>query len=297
MSSTSSQSGESIDSSSTDVGCKSRRKLWERLPTDVNWYGRPVVFNCNGGALDSENGSSRRGSVRSQNADAGSDMTMNRRDLSEVLPGSHGQQAELRVQNYLRSPKDSDSDLEGRVKYRHYNFMLSLSPSPSTYNHRFIDDLESHRYEMRQLADLDLHYAAIGTPDSIEAATSDTSSTSDGDGSHSCDDDQLPTMQVLSIRRSYRGGGADAVEEFSTSTSGDRSNFDTEEKFEAGHGQWAMTYPRISGLNRLWIDFASLDGICISELNLYLWIESIAAMNMHVYQVVAVSRIEIVSLD
>ena len=182
MSSTSSQSGESIASSSTDVGCKSRRKLWERLPTDVNWYGRPVVFNCNGGALDSENGSSRRGSVRSQNADAGSDM--NRSSLSEVLPNTPRQRAELRFQNYLCSPQDSDSDLQARVQHRVNNLMLSLSPSPSTYNHRSMDDLQNYMqdFEMRLNADLDLHYVVIGTPDSIEAV-SDTSPTSDEGGS------------------------------------------------------------------------------------------------------------------
>ena len=180
MSSRSSQSGESIDNSSetTATSSESQRKLWERLPTDVNWFGRLVEFNCNGNALDDHNGSSR-GSLRSQNADAGSDM--NRSSLSEVLPNTPRQRAELRFQNYLRSPQDSDSDLQARVRHRVNNLMLSLSPSPSTYNHRFIDDLQNYMqdFEMRLNADLDLHYAAIGTPDSIEAV-SDTSPTSDG---------------------------------------------------------------------------------------------------------------------
>ena len=74
MSSSSSQSGESIDNSSktTATSSESQRKLWERLPTDVNWFGRLVEFNCNGNALDDDNGSSRE-SVRSQNADARSE--------------------------------------------------------------------------------------------------------------------------------------------------------------------------------------------------------------------------------
>ena len=80
-------------------------------------------------------------------------------------------------------------------------------------------------FEMRLNADLDLHYVAIGTPDSIEAV-SDTSPTSDGGGSEPCDDDRVPTMQAVSRRRSYRGGYADAVAAFSTSN-GDASDFDT----------------------------------------------------------------------
>ena len=47
-----------------------------------------------------------------------------------------------------------------------------------------MDDLQNYMqdFEMRLNADLDLHYVAIGTPDSIEAV-SDTSPTSDEGGS------------------------------------------------------------------------------------------------------------------
>ena len=77
--------------------------------------------------------------------------------------------------------------------------MLLLSLSPSTYNHRFIDDLQNYMqdFEMRLNADLDLHYVAIGTPDSIEAV-GDTSPTNDEGGSQPYDDDQVPAMQAVS---------------------------------------------------------------------------------------------------
>ena len=155
-----------------------------------------MEFNCNDNALDHDTRSSR-GSVRSQNADAGSEM--NRSSLSEVLLNTPRQRAELRFQNYLRSPQDSDSDLQARVQHRVNNLMLLLSLSPSTYNHRFIDDLQNYMqdFEMRLKADLDLHYVTIGTPDSIEAV-GDTSPTNDEGGSQPYDDDRVPAMQAVS---------------------------------------------------------------------------------------------------
>ena len=50
---------------------------------------------------------------------------------------------------------------------------------------------------MRLKADLDLHYVAIGTPDSIEAV-GDTSPTNDEGGSQPYDDDRVPAMQAVS---------------------------------------------------------------------------------------------------